>query len=60
MNMEKKEYMTPTCEVVEIEIVSMIATSPSFNPDGEEEENDTGNMSNRHRGQWGNLWGSDK
>lgn len=54
--MEKKEYMIPTCEVVELETISMMAASKDFNPDGEEDENDTGNMSNRHRGEWGNLW----
>ena len=53
--MKKKEYMTPTCEVIEMETVNMCALS--FNPDGEEGENDPGNMSNRHRGEWGNLWG---
>ena len=58
--MKKKEYMTPTCEVVELETVSMIAASQSFTPEDEEDENDPGKMSNRHRGEWGNLWGSDK
>ena len=50
--------MTPTCEVVEMETVNMCALS--FNPEDEEVENETGNMSNRYRGEWGNLWGSDK
>ena len=57
--MKKKEYMIPTCEVVELEMVSMIATSPTFTP-GEKEENDEDDMSNRHRGEWGNLWSNIK
>lgn len=48
--------MTPTCEVVELETVSMIATSNndlSLTPDVDEEIELN---SNRHRGEWGNLW----
>lgn len=63
MNMKKKEYIVPVCEVLEMETVSMIASSPNFGVGGaedEEDENDTGNMSNCHRGEWGNLWGNKK
>ena len=55
-NMKKKEYMIPTCEVVELEMVNMIATSPEFKPGTDLPENDWEDMSNRHRGEWGNLW----
>ena len=52
--MKKKMYIAPSCEVVEMEIVSMIAAS--FTP-GEEEENDPNEQgANKHRGEWGNLW----
>ena len=50
--------MIPTCEVVELEMVSMIATSPG-NTDVEiGDPNDKGftEDANRHRGEWGNLW----
>ena len=56
MNMNKKEYMIPTCEVVELEMVSMIATSPEIGTGNDSEFNDPEDMSNRHRGEWGNLW----
>ena len=60
--MEKKKYITPECEVIELEgIVDMSATSFEVGPGkGEgsvEEDNDVNQMgSNRHRGEWGNLW----
>jgi hypothetical protein len=51
--MKKKEYMIPTCEVVELETVSMIAGSVTETPGtGDDFELE----SNRHRGEWGNLW----
>ena len=53
--MNKKEYMIPTCEVVELEMVSMIATSPSIGVGGSTDEDFTEDA-NRHRGEWGNLW----
>ena len=53
--MKKKEYMIPTCEVVELETVSMIAGSvdEGFGEDIDEGITQDGN---RHRGEWGNLW----
>ena len=62
MNMKKKEYITPECEIIEMEVMTMIATSPNFglDPEDKEDENDTGSMSNRYRGEWGNLWGTRK
>ena len=57
--MKKKEYMIPTCEVVELEMVSMIATSPEFGVGDDIEEN-FGQETNRHRGEWGNLWSNIK
>ena len=52
--MEKKIYIAPQVEVIETELVTMIATSPGDIPvvDGEGGEI----LSNRHRGEWGNLW----
>ena len=59
--MEKKEYIAPACEVIEMETnVSMMAASNNDRPviPGEDEEIELN--SNRHRGEWGNLWGSRK
>ena len=52
--MEKKEYVIPTCEVVELEgTVYMQAGSITETPGtGDDFELE----SNHHRGEWGNLW----
>ena len=61
MNMEKKEYIAPECEIVEMETVNMIANSFDTPIEGTEDENDSGSLgSNRHRGEWGNLWSNIK
>ena len=39
-NMIKKEYLTPAIEVVVMDPVSMIATSPEFTPGTDKEENE--------------------
>ena len=53
--MEKKEYFAPVCEVIELETISMLAGSINQKYEGEEEE-DIELQTNRHRGEWGNLW----
>ena len=56
--MEKKEYMIPTCEVVELETtVMMLSLSLE---EGEEWEEGGTYETNRHRGEWGNLWSNIK
>ena len=54
--MEKKEYIKPEIEVVEAEMVEMIATSFEL----KNEYGDDGSLSNSYRpgrrGEWGNLW----
>ena len=50
--MEKKEYIKPEIEVVNLEVVEMIATSLQFNETGGKEES----LSNGRRGKWGDLW----
>ena len=51
--MEKKTYIKPEIEVVEIESVEMMAGSLVFN----DKEVDTGSqLSNGRRGKWGDLW----
>jgi hypothetical protein len=59
--MEKKKYITPKCEVIELEgIVYMSATSFEETLGGDDSEVGVGGGSdmgsNRHRGEWGNLW----
>ena len=58
--MNKKEYIAPVCEVVEMELESQILSASndiSFNP-GEDENVEL--HTNRYRGEWGNLWGTRK
>ena len=56
--MEKKEYIKPEIEVIDIEIQSqMMTTSPGTEPGfGEGEADDSTPLTNRRRGKWGNLW----
>lgn len=63
MNMNKKEYMIPTCEVVEMETsVSILSGStPKVDVElGDDLENGSTQDANRHRGEWGNLWSNMK
>ena len=55
--MEKKEYIAPEVEIAEIEMVSMLAASVLVSDKFTE---DDAVMSNRHRGEWGNLWSDDE
>ena len=52
--MKKKEYMIPTCEVVEMEVETMVLAGSIEITPGEDDEIVTGG--NKHRGEWGNLW----
>ena len=55
--MEKKDYTTPECFVVELETVNMIAGSINEQSRGSVTENEAIDMgANRRRGQWGDLW----
>ena len=58
--MEKKEYIKPEIEVVEIESVEMIASSLVFNDENVNTSNPGTQLSNGRRpgrrGEWGNLW----
>ena len=51
--MEKKTYITPEMEIMNIEGVEMIATSIGIDEEGEDYVV-TG--SNPRRGTWGNFW----
>ena len=57
--MKKKEYMIPTCEVVEMETSVSILSGSTPKVDvgvGDDLENGSTQDANRHRGEWGNLW----
>ena len=54
--MEKKEYIKPSVEVIEVAPVSMMATSTPEIGFGEEEKDASGSWSNKRRGKWGDLW----
>ena len=54
--MEKKEYIKPETEVVELELESLLL-SASNKVDISDEPTDEGAwMSNGRRGKWGDLW----
>ena len=59
MNM-KKRYVKPVMEVVEIEneilMMTMSGEQGSTGIGSGTAGNDTPDLSNRHRGTWGNLW----
>ena len=56
-NMEKKVYTTPECFVVELDTVSMIASSINEKSGGTIAVNEAEDMgANQRRGQWGDLW----
>ena len=50
--MEKKEYISPVAEIVEVGTLNMLALSkePEVQMDDEEQ------MSNEFRGDWSNIW----
>lgn len=53
----KKEYMRPIAVKVNVESVSLMATSSlTINKGGTSVNSTTGQLSNRQRGEWGNLW----
>ena len=58
--MNKKEYIKPSAEVIEVAPVAMMATSTPEIGFGEEEKGAEESWTNRHRGNWGNLWADDK
>ena len=58
--MDKKQYMAPTMETIEMETIQMIAASAEDIPVGGDGQGRGDALSNRHRGTWGDLWNSDK
>ena len=54
--MEKKEYIAPQMEVIEIDTVQMLAASAEDIPVGGDGQGGGEALSNDRRGSWGNLW----
>ena len=52
--MEKKEYISPFAEIVEIGTLNMIALSK----ESDEQIDDTEQWSGESRGDWENIWGN--
>lgn len=52
--MEKKEYISPVAEIVEVGTLNMLALSKESG----EQMDDEDQMSNEHRGDWENIWGN--
>ena len=50
--MEKKEYISPVAEIVEVGTLNMLALSK----ESVEQIDDTEQMSNEFRGDWENIW----
>lgn len=57
--MKKKKYIAPQMEVVDLDVVTMLATSKNIGVFDTPTDADAV-MSNRRRGTWGNLWGKDE
>ena len=52
--MEKKEYISPVAEFVEVGTLSMLALSK----ESDEQIDDEDQMSKEYRGDWENIWGN--
>lgn len=50
--MEKKEYISPVAEIVEVGTLNMLALSKESGEQMDDEEQ----MSNEYRGDWENIW----
>ena len=50
--MEKKEYISPVAEIVEVGTLNMLALSKESG----EQMDDEDQMSNEFRGDWNNIW----
>ena len=57
--MEKKEYIAPECEIVELEGAVYMQAGSFEGELGDDLEYGT-TETNRHRGEWGNLWSNMK
>ncbi len=49
----KKNYLKPEAEILDFVVTDMIAASGTDIPEGED---NMPNETNKHRGEWGNVW----
>ena len=54
--MEKKKYIVPQMEVIEMEVSLVLAASAGDISVGGDGNGGGDALSNRYRGSWGNLW----
>lgn len=54
--MEKKTYIAPEMEVMDIETVEMMAASLGINEEGVDTSEEGAQLGTGRRGSWGNLW----
>ena len=54
--MNKKAYITPAMEVMNVETVEMIATSLALCDEAVDTTEEGGQLGAGRRGTWGNLW----
>ncbi len=56
--MEKKTYIKPEIEVMEMTVEGPMLTASSFGLNDQEVDTETAQLSNRYdrRGKWGDLW----
>lgn len=55
----REKYVRPTCEIIEMEPIEMLTMSGEGSDTGGDHEfgrDEQGFESNRHRGEWGDLW----
>ena len=52
----KKTYVSPLATEVNVEATNMLAASLKLNNNATVDTSNGGQLSNGHRGQWGNLW----
>ena len=52
----KKVYVSPLATEVAVEATNMLAASLKLNNEKTVDTSNGGQLSNGHRGQWGNLW----
>ena len=60
MNMKKKKYIAPECEIVELEGAVYMQAASFKGELGDDLEYGSTQDANRHRGEWGNLWSNMK
>ena len=53
--MNKKQYIAPEVEIIEMEAMTVLAASVGFG-DKDDTVGAEDSWTNRRRGEWGNLW----